>query len=1564
MSSIRRKQKSGSSQGRGGNTQQEQATYGKVNTREILLQSASRRMRSRQVRENDYHEIAQCKGENGGQLLKPKVERTGGFKDFSQSVDAVLAEVMSRNAPHLWDKQLLDVLKQYDDKDNRKSIYLYRKAMARLKTMLQNSEHNRGTRMILWKTLQSYERRLDEALGLQTSTPVSSDDEDSDEFIEDQCALTIINPPASYEAQTEKQLICPKPEGQHGNLPALSMISEEVYKNRTLNKEKEQKVEDTINSVETPKNTKKRIKADQVTDVDDKASDITTRKNLKNQKNPKDKEEAEPWRKQEAQLRKEEIEIPKPAASMSTPYQCHPAVEVPIKDLQNTSPEPLTIPCSIIKNPSTLSTTEHGTSSVLCCDGKSLEKSGFSTSQLVANDSIELRAAVSLDGELRSERISEESLDDIAALDNEQTPDITSRRDEKEWETKPIREKARNYEKVVREKPPRVRKDIQGKLLDRHQDITSDIEWANHWKERAAELKAAEKEWELTLEEAEQLLKEDSQSKWATKPNDEGMIVKVKKDPPLSRSHVSWLGAIRSGESRASVLKEEREKLQAEKPCRWQMWKHEGIKGGMEQPKESTPSQKLQNKLQQAAADVKLEPRETALLKFEKLTSPIVNTIKKGIKRKIMTSRQNVMQDEDERPTKMQAAVREVSQPRFPTEDQERAQATITTSTNNPSTCTSTIKITPLSTSPDSPPSSVKVQNCTEKMDTEYQENSTQKSTTLQTSEITKLAANSEVKNDGKPRKTNWEQKEAPPWIYNLGETVYRRGLENLGNSCWLNSLLQCLIRSQWFLETFLKPREERPNSLVGDSIQRFIKTMTDTAPNDTGEVWNPQTLYDTLAKIPNWEVLQLRLQQDPTEMLDWMLQYMDLYPKRMSKDGKHTLGHDDSILKEASALFTGKLRQSIFCTKCKITTVKDEPFTLHPVSLDAPKSACTATIEELLQRTANAELLEEGNRFACTTCNEKVLAVKRHIISTLPKILLLHIKRFSEVYGNGVKRTDRVRFGRVLQLEKNSATMATVPSYKLKGVIVHRSKYSKTDPTSGHYSAYVLHGDGWLKCSDHNVTKVQWDTVKTQQAYLLFYEQIGLTKPLEPPQKKKMKLSKNSPLITDIKDINPTKPKDRTMGEKAQSQNKEKERKNAEGKNYTNEVTALRRTLERLLSKVDNLEDQVQRLQESNLDLKLKVAAITRKADMDEEEVVAWRTGDDLLMRAVEGDSPTPVTTRAEKDIDNWGEIRSEKGYHGNTGQPEKNAPRRNSIDQIESTKNRRLTEPWVPKGDDGRPKRRRELNKPTNNNEVSWMETDENVRERKEDQYDKQSRIWWEYKDYLQQSYEKHIGLPLHRKQDTSIYSYTEHRVARGYQRVVTTCQGMYYELTKEQVVWNKVPKRSVTIGGDTCWRGEGVTVYKPHNDRGRRPLVRHRFAINLTETVARTKLRTDRYYIHVYQTKIGPDRRTLRSKEMVRELQRRFKTTYWPREVDTQGRWQGRTAAERREPKRVRDHRRTGDLRWNTRRTNSPSDERLKGSTQRETEKSQMREVMVGLQRLTAAVERMVDGRGGHL
>ena len=255
------------------------------------------------------------------------------------------------------------------------------------------------------------------------------------------------------------------------------------------------------------------------------------------------------------------------------------------------------------------------------------------------------------------------------------------------------------------------------------------------------------------------------------------------------------------------------------------------------------------------------------------------------------------------------------------------------------------------------------------------------------------------------------------------------------------------------------------------------------------------------------------------------------------------------------------------------------------------------------------------------------------------------------------------------------------------------------------------------------------------------------------------------------------------------------------------------------------------------------------------------------------------------------------------------------------------------------------------------------EHARKTEKRDYTEQSNIWWEHRDYLQNSYKRHIGLPIDEKQDISIYSFTEHRVARGYQKVVTTCQGMYYELTKEQVAWNKVPKRSLTIGGDTCWRGEGVSVYKPNSEGDVRPIVRHKFAINLSFKIPRKKLRTDRYYIHVYQTKVGPERRTLKSKEMVQEMQRRFKTTYWPRLLDIQGRRDEMTTVERRNPFTRRDHHRNEDLRRHKQRTNITTESRSRWRPQSEQKNLQMREVMAGLQRLSKAVEKLA-GREANL
>ena len=99
------------------------------------------------------------------------------------------------------------------------------------------------------------------------------------------------------------------------------------------------------------------------------------------------------------------------------------------------------------------------------------------------------------------------------------------------------------------------------------------------------------------------------------------------------------------------------------------------------------------------------------------------------------------------------------------------------------------------------------------------------------------------------------------------------------------------------------------------------------------------------------------------------------------------------------------------------------------------------------------------------------------------------------------------------------------------------------------------------------------------------------------------------------------------------------------------------------------------------------------------------------------------------------------------------------------------------------------------------------------------------------------------------------------------------MYYEMRREQINWEEWKDERITVGGDLCWMAEGATLYKPTRDLHTRTIVRHRFALNPFKNTPRRRLRTDRYYVHVYQTRIGPERRTLRSRSIARELKRRF-------------------------------------------------------------------------------------------
>ena len=92
----------------------------------------------------------------------------------------------------------------------------------------------------------------------------------------------------------------------------------------------------------------------------------------------------------------------------------------------------------------------------------------------------------------------------------------------------------------------------------------------------------------------------------------------------------------------------------------------------------------------------------------------------------------------------------------------------------------------------------------------------------------------------------------------------------------------------------------------------------------------------------------------------------------------------------------------------------------------------------------------------------------------------MLQLKRFEGLQ----KIEDYVRFPVKLRLNYKSMGNEQQQLYRLTGVVCHKGR----SIANGHYVAYVLAEEKWMRADDSNMQEVQYKTVKMKEAYLLFY--------------------------------------------------------------------------------------------------------------------------------------------------------------------------------------------------------------------------------------------------------------------------------------------------------------------------------------------------------------------------------------------------------------------------------------------------------------------------------------------
>ena len=157
-------------------------------------------------------------------------------------------------------------------------------------------------------------------------------------------------------------------------------------------------------------------------------------------------------------------------------------------------------------------------------------------------------------------------------------------------------------------------------------------------------------------------------------------------------------------------------------------------------------------------------------------------------------------------------------------------------------------------------------------------------------------------------------------------------------------------------------------------------------------------------------------------------------------------------------------------------------------------------TLKQCLEHFTATEVLSEQDTWYCSKCKQHVRAKKTLALWSVPRLLVVHLKRFSEEegYGGREKIDTHVNFplegldmgpylcGGGISCEDSEAAKKEAPIYDLYAVSNH---YGGSG--FGHYTAYsyVPGSREWHLFDDSSVSKVSPDQICSSAAYVLFYK-------------------------------------------------------------------------------------------------------------------------------------------------------------------------------------------------------------------------------------------------------------------------------------------------------------------------------------------------------------------------------------------------------------------------------------------------------------------------------------------